>query len=387
MVNPSGINPAFWRNRRVLVTGHTGFKGSWLALWLRDLGACVSGYALPPPTTPNLFQAAGIGDALNPADGCFDHRGDIGDIAKLGAALAASRPEIVLHLAAQPLVRESYARPHETWRVNVDGTLRLLEACHAHPGVKAIVVITTDKVYENPERGEPFREGDPLGGHDPYSSSKAACEILCASWRRSFLAGRAEGLRQGLATARAGNVIGGGDFAADRLIPDFVRTRLHRTGIDAPSSAASPPRRVLLRYPDAVRPWQHVLEPLAGYLMLAERLYTDSAGYGEGFNFGPLDSDVRSVRQVADAVCDALDARWEREMAAQPHEAGLLRLHIGHAVKKLGWRPRLRFETALKLTCDWYAAFLRGEDMRALTLQQIREYQALPFLPFPEPEL
>ena len=259
----------FWKGRKVFLTGHTGFKGSWLTLWLRALGAEVTGYALDPATTPSLFDLAGVsGD-------CADVRGDIGDPVLLRESLAASGAEIVLHLAAQPLVRESYRDPRETWRVNVMGTLNLLDACRTAASVKTIVVITTDKVYENPESGLPFREEDPLGGYDPYSSSKAACEILCASWRRSFLS------TVGLATARAGNVVGGGDFAADRLIPDLVRARVEGTV-------------TALRYPAAVRPWQHVIEPLAGYLQLAERLHEDPQAFSTGFNFGPDQEDFRA---------------------------------------------------------------------------------------------
>jgi CDP-glucose 4,6-dehydratase len=350
------VNPAFWKGRRVLVTGHTGFKGSWLSLWLRELGAEVSGYSLDPPTDPNLFTLARLAP-----DGP-DFRGDVYNRVKLGKAFADSRPEVVFHLAAQPLVRASYLDPRETWRVIVSGTVEVLEACRAAESVRAVVVVTTDKVYENPERGRPFGEDSPLGGHDPYSGSKAACEILCASWRRSFFA-PGTGMRKGLATARAGNVIGGGDFAADRLIPDLVR-----------AAASKQPAR--LRYPDAVRPWQHVLEPLAGYLLLAERVHGNPADFSEAFNFGPDDADARTVGEVADAACRFLGASWERESAPQPHEAGLLRLDSSKAGAKLGWMPRLGLDRALDLACGWYTGWKRGEDARAMTLAQIRAYQA-----------
>jgi CDP-glucose 4,6-dehydratase len=367
LVSPH-VHSAFWKDRRVLVTGHSGFKGSWLTLWLREVGARTTGYSLAvPPSRPDLFGLAEL------AQDCeLDARGDIGDGAALRAAFAKAKPEIVFHLAAQPLVRASYRDPAETWRVNVQGTLAVLEACRDCDSVKTIVVITTDKVYENPESGHPFREDDPLGGYDPYSASKAACEILCASWRRSFLAtsadsGRQDGRIVGLATARAGNVIGGGDFAEDRLVPDLVRARIS-------GSTTS------LRYPDAVRPWQHVLEPLAGYLMLAEKLHADPAAFSTAFNFGPDKSDFRPVRDVADGICATLGSRWEHQQSPQPHEAGLLRLDSTRAETLLGWKPRLPFAETLRWTADWYARWHGGaseKNARALTLEQIRAYQSL----------
>lgn len=364
------MNPAFWKNRRVLVTGHTGFKGSWLTLWLREVGALTAGYALAvPPSRPDLFALAGL--AQDCTLGAGDARGDIGDAAALRAAFDAAKPEIVFHLAAQPLVRASYRDPAETWRVNVQGTLALLDACRNCDSVKTIVVITTDKVYENPESGHPFREEDPLGGYDPYSASKAACEILCASWRRSFLT-PAPGSTNvvGLATVRAGNVIGGGDFAEDRLVPDLVRARMAKDGAESTTP---------LRYPDAVRPWQHVLEPLAGYLLVAEKLHADPVTYATAFNFGPDKEDFRPVRDVADGVCAVLGSMWEHQPSPQPHEAGLLRLDSTRAESMLGWKPRLPFAETLRWTADWYAGWLRGGDAsaRALTLEQIRNYARL----------
>jgi CDP-glucose 4,6-dehydratase len=358
MVIASAPSPSFWKGRKVFLTGHTGFKGSWLALWLREMGASVTGYALDPASDPSLCMLAGV-----PGECAADIRGDI-CAPLLRQSLEDSGAEIVLHLAAQPLVRESYRDPRETWRVNVMGTLNLLEACRACASVQTIVVVTTDKVYENPEQGLPFKEQDPLGGYDPYSSSKAACEILCASWRRSFLEA-AGGRTVGLATARAGNVVGGGDFAADRLIPDLVRAR--RTGANA-----------RLRYPAAVRPWQHVLEPLAGYLVLAERLHEDARAFAGAFNFGPDKTDFRPVGEVADRVCAALGSKWEREDAPQPHEAGLLTLDSSLAETRLGWMPRLAFADTLVWTAGWYADWLNGGDPRALTLSQIRTYSSLP---------
>lgn len=352
------VNAAFWRGRRVLLTGHTGFKGSWLTLWLRSLGAEVTGYSsVELSTEPNLFTLAGI------AADCLDRRGDIADSERIQRTLKESRPEIVFHLAAQPLVREAYRNPKETWRINVLGTLELLQACQDCDSVRSIVVITTDKVYENVERGLPFREQEPLGGYDPYSSSKAACEILCASWRRSFLSGEA-GFQKGLATARAGNVIGGGDFAMDRLVPDLVRAQATK-------------KQARLRYPQAVRPWQHVLEPLGGYLLLAERLYGNAGDLSRAFNFGPLESDVRPVSEVADAVCKALGIVWETDNVPQPHEAGVLRLDSGLANTVLSWSPRLRFEEMLRWTCEWYQGWRSGADLRSLTLEHITHYQTL----------
>jgi CDP-glucose 4,6-dehydratase len=350
-----GMNPAFWKGKRVLLTGHTGFKGAWLTLWLHSLGARVTGYSLDPGTQPNLFSLAGVDKD------CQDVRGDICDTEHLRRVFAESKPEIVLHLAAQALVRESYGHPEETWRVNVMGTLEVLEACRVSPSVKTVLVVTTDKVYENPERGEPFRETDPLGGYDPYSSSKAACEILCSSWRRSFLTDGAA--RVSLPVARAGNVIGGGDFAKDRLIPDLVRN--WRAG-----------QETSLRYPQAVRPWQHVLEPLGGYLLLAEKSYENPAAFSDAFNFGPSETDLHPVREVADLTCDLLGTKWKNESVSQPHEAGLLRLSVDRARERLGWRPRLSFEEAVTRTCDWYSAWRRGEDVRSLTLAQIGEFES-----------
>lgn len=358
------VTPEFWNGRKVFLTGHTGFKGSWLALWLKELGAVTTGYSLAEPVSaPELFSLAAVADDCRGGD----VRGDICDERLLTRALKGSGAEFVFHLAAQPLVRESYRDPGETWRVNVMGTLAILKACHACPSVKTIVVITTDKVYENPERGTPFNEDDPLGGHDPYSSSKAAAEILCASWRRSFMESDTS-RTVGLATARAGNVIGGGDFATDRLIPDLVRARQN-------SLAAR------LRYPAAVRPWQHVLEPLGGYLRLAEALHRDPHSFSTAFNFGPEKDDFRPVGELADGVCTALGSHWELEAAPQPHEAALLRLDSTRAENLLGWTPRLPFNETLYWTSDWYARWLDGHDARTLTLEQIRAYAARSLAP------
>ena len=349
------VNPAFWRGRRVFLTGHTGFKGGWLSLWLAELGAEVHGYALAPPTEPNLFTTAGVEKRL-----AASTLADIRDAAKLEQAMQAARPEVVLHLAAQPLVRQSYAEPVETFAVNVMGTVNLLEAVRRTPGVKAVVNVTTDKCYENREWVWPYRENEALGGHDPYSSSKACSELVTAAWRRSFL--DAAGVQ--LASARAGNVIGGGDWAADRLLPDFLRS------LDAG-------KPLVVRSPQATRPWQHVLEPLSGYLMLAERLCTEGAAFAEAWNFGPDEADARPVEWIVETLCARMtDATWQRDTAPQPHEAHTLRLDSAKAHARLGWQPRWNLQRALEATLDWHQAWKAGTDMADFSLRQIRAYEA-----------
>jgi CDP-glucose 4,6-dehydratase len=342
-----------WQNRRVLVTGHTGFKGGWLSLWLAARGAHVHGFALDPPTTPSFHDACGVAGIV--AD---DRRGDLRDPAALDDCLAAARPEVVFHLAAQPLVRRSYREPLETFDANVMGTARLLEAARRCDAVRAVVVVTTDKVYDNREWDWAYRETEPLGGADPYSASKACAELVCESYRRSFLA--AGGIR--LATARAGNVIGGGDWAADRLVPDFLRA----------VTAGEP---LAIRAPRSVRPWQHVLEPLAGYLLLAERLL-ESDRFAEAWNFGPAEDDARPVGDVVDELCRLVPgARWHRDGADHPHEAGMLRLDSTKARQRLGWRPRWGLEEALARTIDWHRAWQGGADMAAVSLAQIQAFE------------
>ena len=349
------VNPAFWRGRRVFLTGHTGFKGGWLSLWLAELGAEVHGYALAPPTEPNLFTTAGVEKRL-----AASTLADIRDAAKLEQAMQAARPEVVLHLAVQPLVRQSYAEPVETFAVNVMGTVNLLEAVRRTPGVKAVVNVTTDKCYENREWVWPYRENEALGGHDPYSSSKACSELVTAAWRRSFL--DAAGVQ--LASARAGNVIGGGDWAADRLLPDFLRA------LDAG-------KPLVVRSPQATRPWQHVLEPLSGYLMLAERLCTEGAAFAEAWNFGPDEADARPVEWIVETLCARMtDATWQRDTAPQPHEAHTLRLDSAKAHARLGWQPRWNLQRALEATLDWHQAWKAGTDMADFSLRQIRAYEA-----------
>jgi CDP-glucose 4,6-dehydratase len=348
------VDRAFWRGRRVFLTGHTGFKGGWLALWLADMGAEVHGFALAPPTEPNLFSVARLEEHL------ASHRvADIRDGAALLAAVQAARPEIVLHLAAQPLVRYSYAAPVETYAVNVMGTVNLLEALRQVDGVRTVVNVTSDKCYENREWFWPYRENEPLGGFDPYSSSKACAELVSAAYRRSFL--EAAGI--GLASARAGNVIGGGDWAADRLVPDFLRA------LDAGEA-------LVIRSPAAVRPWQHVLEPLAGYLMLAERLHDSPGQYAGAWNFGPDEADARTVRWIVERLCESVPgAGWKGTDEPQPHEAATLRLDSAKARSVLGWRPRWELATALDATLAWHRAWREGDDMAAFGLRQIAKYE------------
>ena len=352
----------FWSGKRVLVTGHTGFKGSWLSLWLAGRGAKVTGYSLDPATRPSMFERARV------AEGMTSVIADVRDGARLAELVARERPEVVLHLAAQPLVRESYGDPVGTYATNVMGTVNLLEACRRAAELRAVVVVTSDKCYENREWVWGYRETDPMGGFDPYSSSKGCAELVTAAYGRSFFArGIPGGAAPRAATGRAGNVLGGGDWALDRLVPDMVR-------------AFEEGRPVVIRNPRAVRPWQHVLEPLHGYLTLAERLFDDGAAqFDSAWNFGPAETDSRPVEWLADALCErwGSGARWELDSAAHPHEAHQLRLDCSKARTALGWTPRLTLETALDWTVEWYRASLAGEDVRDLTLAQIARYEAL----------
>ncbi len=349
-----GPDPAFWRGRRVFLTGQTGFKGAWLALWLESLGAVVRGFALPAEPGSLALAAGPAGESLH---------GDIRDPAALEAALLPFQPGVVLHLAAQALVRRSYRDPAETFATNVMGSIHLLEAVRRCPSVRAVVMVTTDKCYENRERPEPYREAEALGGRDPYSASKAAMEIAVAAWRASFLA--AGGVA--VATARAGNVIGGGDWAEDRLLPDCIR-------------ALSAGRSIEVRNPAATRPWQHVLEPLAGYLVLAEALWRDGAGMAEAWNFGPALRDVQPVGEVVAEVVRLWGAGAAWHVAAQPgavHEAGLLAVDAAKAQAGLGWHPRLPLALALEWTVAWYRQHAGGAAPRALMLAEIARYAAL----------
>ncbi len=347
------MTPAFWRDRRVLLTGHTGFKGAWLALWLESLGSRVTGVALSPATDPSLF------DALAPWSNLVSIVGDLRQPEVATDALGESAPEIVFHLAAQALVRPSYADPVGTFDTNALGTANLLEAVRRTPSVRVVVVVTSDKVYANDQSGRPFGEDDKLGGRDPYSASKACQEIVTASYRESFLAER--GVRVG--SARAGNVIGGGDWAVDRLVPDFIRA----------AEAGVP---LVLRHPDATRPWQHVLDPLLGYLIYAERLYAGT-DVSPALNFGPSPDDVWPVRRVVERLARSWGdgIGWTADNAETVHEAQALTLDATRATRSLGWRPRLGLEDALDWTASWYRAHRDGCDMRAYSLGQLDRYE------------
>jgi len=344
------------------LTGHTGFKGSWLSLWLGTMGARVTGYALAPDTHPNVFEQARVGATLERS-----HIADIRDLAVLRAAMQATEPEVVIHMAAQPLVRESYADPVGTYATNVMGTVHLLEAVRTTPSVRAVVVVTTDKCYENREWVWGYRESDPMGGYDPYSSSKACAELVTAAYRQSFFnaAGDAEH-GAAIATVRAGNVIGGGDWSADRLLPDIFRA----------IQAGQP---VEIRNPLATRPWQHVMEPLRGYLTLAQALHEHGPRYAGAFNFGPRQGDAWPVGRVADVVCRQWGggACWRQDARCHPHEARALSLDISKAEALLGWRPVMGIERALAMTVDWTKAVMGGADARAIIATQLNEYSQL----------
>jgi CDP-glucose 4,6-dehydratase len=356
------VHADFWRGRRVFLTGHTGFKGGWLSLWLQRLGARVHGYALAPETQPSLFERARVAEVLAQST-----IADVRDTAALASALQQAQPEVVIHMAAQPLVRESYADPVGTYATNVMGTVHLLEAVRCAPSVRAVLVVTTDKCYENREWVWGYRESDALGGFDPYSSSKGCAELVTAAYRQSFF-NPARHAEHGVAvaSARAGNAIGGGDWSADRLLPDVFRA------IQAGQS-------VEIRNPLATRPWQHVLEPLRGYITLAEKLVEAGPGHAEAFNFGPRSTDAWSVGRVADAVCQRWGggACWQHDAATHPHEARSLVLDIAKADRMLGWRPVLDIRQALDLTVDWARAVNAGADARDTTLDQIQRYENL----------
>jgi len=351
------VDPEFWRDRGVMLTGHTGFKGAWLTLWLQLLGARVSGFADAIPTTPSLYELARAGD------GVAEFRFDVRDRTAVLDAFAAAEPEVVIHMAAQAFVRRSFADPRTTYETNVLGTVNVLEAVRATPSVRVTVNVTSDKCYANdPARAHrPFVEGDPLGGHDPYSSSKACAELVGDAYRSSFFAS-GDGAR--VASARAGNVIGGGDWGEDRLIPDVMRGALEGEPIP-------------VRNPEAVRPWQHVLNPLSGYLRLAEALHK-APEYQGGWNFGPAHDDARTVRWIADRVTQLWpgDLRWEIDPGPHPHEAHYLALDSAQARERLGWGPTWDLEDSLDGVVSWYRALRDGEDMRAVTLAQIHAFAA-----------
>ena len=351
------MNAAFWNGRRVFVTGHTGFKGSWLSQWLELRGARVTGFALAPPTTPSLFAEANVAARMRSIEG------DIRDAGALRDALVAADPEVVFHLAAQALVRPSYVDPVGTYATNVMGTVHLLEAVRACSGVRAVVVVTSDKCYENVEREEPYREGEPLGGKDPYSSSKACAEIVTAAYRRSFFA---DADTPRIASVRAGNVIGGGDWGKDRLIPDLLRG--FSSGTPAP-----------IRNPSATRPWQFVLDPLHGYLQVAEAL-CDGRDADQAWNFGPPDEGARTAGWIADRMVQLWGdgASWQRDAGAHPPEAFTLKLDSSHARAQLGWQPRVPLETALQWTTEWHRHWLRDPGAAArCTATQIERFEEM----------
>ncbi len=355
------VTPLSWAGRRVFVTGHTGFKGSWLSLWLHHLGAHVTGFALPPPTRPSLFDAAKIADTLTHIEG------DVRDYAALANAIAKAEPEIVFHLAAQPLVRLSYEMPVETYATNVMGTVHLLEAVRRTPGIRAVVCVTSDKCYENREWVWPYRETDPMGGHDPYSNSKGCAELAIASYRSSFFpTDKIADHGVGVASVRAGNVIGGGDWASDRLVPDLVRAFENGT----------PP---VIRSPNAVRPWQHVLEALGGYLQIAQRLHAGDARFAEAWNFGPADDDARPVSWIVDRMRQVWGGTAQGSTPFQghvPHEAGLLRLDCSKVRAALGWRPALDLEATIDWIVAWHKAINTGTHAKNITRTQIMNYTA-----------
>lgn len=354
------MNAQFWHGKKVFLTGHTGFKGSWLSLWLQSLGAELTGFALAPPTSPSLFEEAEV------AKGMTSLVGDVRDLTALQAALNKAQPEIVIHMAAQPLVRYSYQNPVETYTTNVMGTVHLLESVRHTPSVRAVVNVTTDKCYENKEWAWGYRENEPMGGFDPYSNSKGCSELVTSSYRNSFF--KDSGVA--LASARAGNVIGGGDWAADRLVPDILR-------------ALEQGQPVSIRNPNAIRPWQHVLEPLSGYLQLAEQLFASRGqSFAEAYNFGPREEDAKPVQWIVQSICAAWikggsAAKWEQQAGEHPHEAHYLKLDISKAKARLGWQPKWSLDIALAKIVEWHLVYLAQSsvhNMRSITLDQIGQY-------------
>lgn len=348
------VNPNFWKGKRVFLTGHTGFKGSWLSLWLQLMGAEVKGFSLTPPTTPSLFAEANVAQQMQ------SEIGDIRDFSKLSESIRTFNPDVLLHLAAQPLVRLSYKEPIETYSTNVMGTVNVLEASRYASHLKAIVVITTDKCYENREWEWGYRENEPMGGHDPYSNSKGCAELVVSAYRRSFFHTNDTAA---VASARAGNVIGGGDWAEDRLIPDILR-------------AFEKQQPVIIRNPLSTRPWQHVLEPLSGYLVLAQQLYNQGNTFAEGWNFGPKDDDCQPVQWILDKMVYfwGEGAHYQIDNSEQPHEANFLKLDCSKAANRLKWHPQWRLEQTLEQIIQWHRAWLQGEEMQTHCLREIKEY-------------
>ena len=349
------VDPNFWIGKKVFITGHTGFKGSWLSLWLQNMDANLKGYALNPDNNPNLFNTARIDS------GMISHIGDIRDLKKLTESLVDFEPEIIIHMAAQPLVRESYINPIETYQTNVMGTLNLLEASKKLKNLKSVVIITTDKCYENKEIDIGYKESDPMGGYDPYSSSKGCCELLVSSYRRSFFN---EKKSPAIATARAGNVLGGGDWSEDRLVPDILKSFENN-------------KKAIIRFPDSIRPWQHVMDPLSGYLILAENLYKFGHDYASSWNFGPDYEDCKTVKWIVKEISErwAGDVKWAVEKHIQPHEAKLLKLDCSKAKKLLNWYPIWNLGETLDLVINWHRSWVEIADMREITLEQINNYK------------
>lgn len=354
----SHVDHVFWKDKKVFLTGHTGFKGSWLSLWLASMGAKVTGYALAPNTTPNLFEVLAIDSQIEKS-----HIADIRDLASLQKAMSEARPDVVIHMAAQPLVRYSYANPVETYATNVMGTVHVLESTRTIESLRATVIVTTDKCYENKEWVWGYRENEPMGGYDPYSNSKGCAELVTSAYRQSYFS--ALNSSNKLASARAGNVIGGGDWSEDRLIPDAFK-------------AFEADKPLLIRNPLATRPWQYVLEPLSGYLILAQALYEQGSAFASGWNFGPRDEDNRSVQEVVDLLISSWGetARWEKEGSEQPHEANLLKLDCSKARAQLGWIPKWDLETATKKIVEWQKAYQARENMQGVSLAQINHYMS-----------
>lgn len=353
------VNPAFWKGKRVLMTGHTGFKGSWLSLWLQSMGAQVVGYALAPPTNPSLFDVADVGKGMTSIIG------DIRDLERLREVFAKHKPEIVIHMAAQPLVRYSYIEPVETYSTNVMGTVNLLEAVRSTDSVKAVVNITSDKCYENREWPWGYRENEAMGGFDPYSSSKGCAELVTAAYRNSYFHPekyKTHGVA--IASGRAGNVIGGGDWADDRLIPDIMRAIMQGKPVN-------------IRNPHAIRPWQHVLEPLSGYLLLAQKLYEEGTAYAEGWNFGPNDEDAKPVQWIVEKLTASWGegANWVLDGGDHPHEAHYLKLDCSKAKARLDWHPRWHLEETLRAIVDWHRGYGGKQNMREFSLRQIQSFE------------
>ena len=354
----STVDPAFWKGKRVLLTGHTGFKGSWMSLWLKEMGAVLTGFSLNAPTIPSLFVDARV------ADGMRSIIGDVRDLDAVKEVFADTQPEIVIHMAAQPLVRESYSFPVETFAINIMGTVHVLEAVRQTASVRAVVIVTTDKCYENKEWFWGYREDEPMGGYDPYSNSKGCAELVTSSYRQSYFnPAKYASHKVAVASARAGNVIGGGDWAGDRLIPDIMR-------------AVMDGQPVNIRSPYATRPWQHVLEPVGAYLLLAQKLYTDGAIFAEGWNIGPRSDDARNVEHIVRTICKEWGdgASFQIDSNPQPHEAGYLKLDISKIENRLDWHPVWALPVTLEKTVSWYKAYTQGKNVRDVCLSQLRQY-------------